>query len=228
MTASKKYLYGKLLNLSNFLRNGNPLWFRDIYSLNMLENKVICDEESIRNFKIDSKHITKITFDGHDFNLAPNSILRMSQPTRRCYVLCMSKKGNNTELFKRFNADICVEINVELLIQLIKQNTEHFNLEVIGKDVTYYRPGNLPESIDPMELVFRKEADKYQIEDEYRIAIFWPYDNETKIMTTDGNYINIFAKNPNIDDHISLSITDINLKELVIGIRDRYGKIVNP
>ena len=226
MTNITKYLYGKLTNLSNFLRSGESLWFRDIYSLNMLENKIICDEESIKKFKIDSKHISKVTLDGHDFKLVPNSIFRMSQPTRRCHVLCLSNKGNSAELFERFNADICIEINVDLLIQLIKQNNEHFNLEVIGKDVAYFETGNLPESIDTMELVFRKEAEKYQVEDEYRIAIFWPYDHKTRIMTTDGNYINVFADNPSCDDHISLDFIDLDRNELIVSIRDRNNQEV--
>jgi hypothetical protein len=224
MQKSSKYLYGKKENLGNFIRDGGPLWFRDIYALKMLENEVIRDNECSRNFNIDSKQITSININGQDFQLAKNSKLKLSQPTRRCHVLCLSNNGNNKILFQRFRADICIELNVELLIQILKESYDKSNIEVIGKDVEYFSTDCLPESIDPFDLVFKKDADKYHIENEFRIAIFWPYDHKTLMQSESGNSVSVFNLVPNDNDHICLNFKDIDLKKLILNVKEEKGK----
>lgn len=220
MQDNTKFLYGKRCNLDPFIQFGGPLWFRDIYSLKALENQLICDDESCKKFCIDSKHVTSLNLNGRDFRLVPKSQFTLTQPTRRCHVLCLSNDGNNAELFQRFNADICIKINVELMVDMIKDGNEHFNVEVIGKNVDYFRDGGFPETIDPIDLVFKKDYEKYRIENEYRIAIFWPYDHETSLRTESGDYVNVFSANPGDDDHISLNFRDMNLKELIVNVQD--------
>jgi hypothetical protein len=220
MQNNTKFLYGKRCNLDAFTQLGGPLWFRDIYSLKTLENQLICDDESCKTFCVDSKHVTSLNLNGRDFKLTPNSQVALTQPTRRCHVLCLSNDGNKAELFQRFAADICIEINVELMVEMIKDNTKHFNAEVIGENVDYFKDRELPETIDPMDLVFKKDYEKYSIEKEYRIAIFWPYDHETSLKTESGDYVKVFSAG---DDHISLNFKDMNLKELIVNVQGAQG-----
>jgi len=218
MNQKIKYLYGEKSNLLDFYQHGGPLWFRDIYTLNMLENNLICDDESNKSFNIGSKHIKRFTIDGKEYKLFPNSKFKIHQPTRRCHVLCLSNSGFNSELFQRFNADICIAINVELMIQAIKDGNK--NIEVIGRNVEYFKHDKFPDSLDTKELVFIKDFEKYNIEDEYRIAVFWPCDNKTKIETECGNFINLFGEKPSIDNHIEFTFEGSDLTDLIIKAQD--------
>lgn len=226
MSKNTKFLYGKRENLESFIRTGGPLWFRDLYSLKNLENDLICDDESLKRFCIDSKHIIKITIDGHDFQLVQDSEFNLSQPTRRCHVLCLSNDGNEPKLFRRFKADICIEINVNVMIKIIDNTWRDSNVEVKGKEVSYFKKGNLPETLNPFDIVFKKNSKRYRVENEYRIAIFWPFDHKTSILTKSGDCVNIFGHGSNCHNHIELHFEVSDLEKLIINVKNEKGEVV--
>ena len=211
-----RFLYGKSINFKSFLKTGYPLWFRDLNSLGKLENKQINDDESIRNHEVNSDQLQKITLNGRDFKLAKNSTFNWRLPTRRCHVLCLSNCGNDDRLFQRFNADICIELKTDKIIELIKEGNRSKKLEVVGREIEYYKKGFLPSSHNPFELVFKKEYEKYYIENEYRIAIFWPEDDDSTVFTTDNKLINVFGKQASNDDHIKIKFDPSYLKDIVV------------
>ncbi len=211
-----RFLYGKKRNFASFLETGSPLWFRDLYSLGKLENEVISDDESTRAHEINSDQIQKITFDGRDFKLAENTNFKMNLPTRRCHVLCLSNSGNSELLFERFEADICLELNTDKIIEMMQEANTNRGLEIVGRDVEYYKKGPSPTTHDPFELVFRKEYKRYHIEDEYRIAVSWPEDDESKILTTGNNLARVFGPEATNGDHISIGFNRSDLKEILV------------
>ncbi len=213
-----RFLYGKKINFESFLTTGSPLWFRDLYSLGKLENEKIKDDESIRNHEVNSDQVQKITLDGRDFRLVENSTFNWKLLTRRCHILCLSNSGNNEVLFKRFNADVCIELNTEYIIELIKEGNPNKNLEIVGRNVDYYKKGALPSSHDPFELVFKKEYEKYHIEDEYRIAIFWPRDEGSTVLTKDNMQVNVFGEQATDGDHIEIGFSKSDMKDIVIDV----------
>ena len=211
-----KFLYGKSINFKSFLKTGSPLWFRDLNSLGKLENQQINDDESIRNHEVNFDQLQKITLNERDFKLAKNSTFNWKLPTRRCHVLCLSNCGNDDRLFQRFNADICIELRTDKIIELIKEGNRSKNLEVVGRDVEYYLKDSLPSSYDPFELVFKKEYKRYHIENEYRIAIFWPEDDDSTVFTTDNRRINVFGQQASNGDHIKIKFNHSDLKDIVV------------
>lgn len=176
----KKYLYGKLEHFALFLDGAEHLpmdrglRFCDIIHYKTMENEKVRDNESERvftldkelfTFKVDGKIIDSKDMVGH-----PSITIEVP----RCYCLCLSAKKNDPELFSRFNADVCIEVNVEGLVEFLeKVVAKRLPLRVIHRPVTYY-PTVMTES-PPIEdsLVFYKEA-HFAVEAEYRVALMFP------------------------------------------------------
>lgn len=210
-----KYLYCKHIYFKGLFATGKWLRFTDIAEYAKRENQVIRDHESERAFEFTSKTFKRVTVDGDILTRNDFKKITFTLPTRRCHVLCLSNKKNDNELFNRFNADICIEINIEELINILNK-TFKGSVEIINKDVEYFdtdtgRGGN------PTELVFMKHT-LFKIENEYRVAIFYPFDERSVIIDKDNKKIEIFGSN----GYFGLGINDmVTLNKIIIGVTQK-------
>ena len=176
-----KYLYGKWDVLRGLVEGNSSIRFCDIRHYSRLENNEMRDDEAFKKFEFSPDSI-KLNFAGID--LAPEDItsnIKFNLPTRHCLCICFSNKKNDKELFDKFNADVCIEFNVNSLINFMKFIFEDsFGGEVIAKDVKYYTDNAGLSCLPANEAVFTKHS-KYQHEDEFRIAVFLPYNEKTII-----------------------------------------------
>ena len=176
-----KYLYGKWDVLRGLVEGNSSIRFCDIRHYSRLENNEMRDDEAFKKFEFSPDSI-KLNFAGID--LAPEDItsnIKFNLPTRHCLCICFSNKKNDKELFDKFNADVCIEFNVNSLINFMKFIFEDsFGGEVIAKDVKYYTENAGLSCLPANEAVFTKHS-KYQHEDEFRIAVFLPYNEKTII-----------------------------------------------
>jgi hypothetical protein len=215
-----KYLYGKACYLDEFSRTGKSLWFRDLYTMGKLCNEDISDDEERKTKKVTSEEISSISIDGRDFKVAQNSDFNFSITPRRCHVLCLSNRENSFELFDLFDADICIAINVAEMVEMIKSANKHLGFKVVSDEITYYR-----DSIDLLncksveDAAFLKPAEPYQKESEYRIAVFWPKDENSNIYTDEVSHINIFDPSSIKDDHITFNFQCPEFNKIVVGVQ---------
>ena len=176
-----KYLYGKWDVLKGLVEGNASIRFCDIRHYSRLENEDMRDDEAYKKFEFSPNSIT-LNFAGIDFppeDFASN--IKFKLPTRHCLCICLSNKKNDEDLFEKFNADVCIEFNVEYLIEFMKFIFEEkFGGEVIAKNVTYYTDNAGVSCLPANEAVFTKHS-RYQHEDEFRIAAFLPYDEKTVI-----------------------------------------------
>jgi len=97
-------------------------------------------------------------------------------------------------------------------------------VEIIAKNVLYYNKYEMIKLHNPKELVFYKLND-YKIEDEYRIAIFFPFDDKTTVEASSGERkrdINIFDY-----DLYHFGINDYNsFKKVILEVRKNNGSII--
>ncbi|WP_211482154.1 hypothetical protein [Azotobacter beijerinckii] len=133
------------------------------------------DDEMRKSFVID-KH--SITIKINDHVISPESLSEdpvFSIPAQHCYCLCLTSKGNDPELFKTFEADICLEIDIEVLMEILEFVFSHKLKGAIieAREITYYDPKSPPKSINPKDLVFLKPI-SFSHESEFRVAIFYP------------------------------------------------------
>ncbi len=221
-----KFLYCKYDNLKSFIHHGKYLRFYDINYYKNLENDLIKDDESNKRYFHTADNIDLLQV--NEIKINPNIIkgkLEISIPTRRSHVLCLSNIGNNVILFDRFEADLCIEINVDLLIEILKsyfQNIEE-RIEVIGKNVDYFKINEKEMELDNKKLVFKKNYEDFHIENEYRIAIFYPFDSNTMLKTSDNKYTNVFWGN----HYIEICLTNkSDIKKVIVKSTRKDGSIV--
>jgi len=176
-----KYLYGKWDILKRLCDENASIRFCDIRHYARLENENMRDDEAFRKFEFLPDSI-RLNFAGIDIpaeDFADN--IKFKLPTRHCLCICFSNKKNDEELFEEFNADVCIELNVEYLIDFMKSVFEEkLGGEVVAKNVTYYTDNVGVSFLPAREAVFTKST-QYQHEDEFRIAVFLPYDDKTVI-----------------------------------------------
>jgi hypothetical protein len=218
-----KYLYGKSKNLGNFADTGYGLWFRDLFSMSKLENEKISDDEASKSIQLAPDAITKFIIDGRDFKIVPNNPIVFSQSPNRCHVLCLSNKGNCDDLFQRFDADICIGINVIEMKKYIKDANSKLGLKVVMRPITYYENDfeiSIPTQDD---LVFFKPK-TYMPEDEFRIAIFWPKGESTQLLTESDGFVNIFSPDIWKDDHIAFEFWGPAYEKVVDSVMNRQLK----
>jgi hypothetical protein len=178
-----KYLYGTKSGLKKFIDGRQGLRFTDIAHLKNCENKKSRDNEDIRNLNVPLHRVGQLEFgkDEKKIIIPRSDIVRLSlgQPTRRCHVRCFSNSGFNPELFDYFEADICLEINVQVIIDMINETfIPKKGGQILAKDVTYTDDFVEEISLDGTNLVFVK-PEKFRLEDEFRLALFYPYDDKT-------------------------------------------------
>jgi hypothetical protein len=214
-----KYLYGKRCYLDRFAKTGKGLWFRDLYTMDKLSNEDISDDEECKSIKVASEEISSISIAGRDFRLAPNTHFNVSITPPRCHVLCLSDKENCPELFKLFEADICIAINVVKMVKMIQGANNHIGLEVVADNIKYYRDSTELLDCKPEKAAFLKSAESYHIESEYRIAVFWPNGESSRINTVETGHINVFGDITAQDDHITFNFQCPEFSQIVVGVK---------
>lgn len=187
-----KFHYGKRRFLKDFIRGEVSPRFSDISYYARLENEKMRDNEMKRDFRID-KSKNQITIGNH--MIAPESIAEdpiISIPTQRCYCLCLTNRGNAQELYKEFQADICIEINIDMLIEILDK-TFSSQMKIVVKQIKYFDPYSIPITTQPKELVFYK-SQTFSYEAEFRIALFLP-SNKRGFQGEDGSVIPFWSSN---------------------------------
>jgi hypothetical protein len=177
---SIKYMYGKMEHLGIFLDGGadvpenRGVRFCDIIHYKTMENEKVRDNESRRIFTLDRERFT-IEIGGQVIDskdMTDHPTVELSVP--RCYCLCLSEKKDDSEMFERFNADVCIGVDTDVLIEFLETIVaKRIPIRVMHGNVTYY-PTVMREN-PPLEeaLIFHKE-DAFSVEAEYRIALMVP------------------------------------------------------
>ncbi|MCI1029621.1 hypothetical protein HWE06_17990 [Pantoea dispersa] len=150
-----------------------------------MENALMRDNEMEKVFSLD-RHVVQIFINNMLIN--PDNMTADPYFTifpRHCYCVCFTSKGNDSELYEKFQADICIAFDVERLQERLEILSERFpGIFFRGKDITYYHPGTPPGTFSPEELVFCKPHN-FIHEAEYRIALFYP-ENKRGFATKEG------------------------------------------
>ncbi|WP_455807743.1 hypothetical protein [Pseudomonas koreensis] len=204
-----KYICGKKKYLKDFLKGRQGLRFSDIAYYSIMENKKMRDDELAKNFVYDKSSVV-FTLNGVEIgpeSMATNPLLTVMPD--RCFCLCLSGKKDDPELFSRFKADICLEIDVEKLVEflnLVLSASKFADMRVLHREVTYYPSIMSEPTPDIISALFYKR-DKYMIEDEYRVAIIIPPDRKF-FKTSKGENVLIFSDNPKELGHLSVNGPD--------------------
>ncbi|MGL5221095.1 MAG: hypothetical protein ACRC8G_16875 [Plesiomonas shigelloides] len=208
---STRYLYGKKEYLSELLSRKLFPRFSDISHYSRLENNCMRDDEERKEFFMNRNEvvfsINGITIPKED--LAAD--FKFTLPVRHCYCLCLSKKKNDKELFKKFKADICLEIDVERLVAELRSalHESFAGTEVIVRDVVYYNAYECIIDVTHKERVFYKPV-KFKHEEETRIALFYP--EHKSGFQAEGKVIPFRAENESRHITIKIVAPDINLE----------------
>lgn len=210
-----KYLYGKMERLAPLIEGNVGFRFSDLSHYARMENEAMRDEEMVKTFTIDRfSYESKI----NGRVIEPASMARdptISLPTKHCFCLCLSNRKDSAELYEKFQADVCIEVNTDLYIQFLKDFYTHKfqGMQVVAKNITYYSNGHLPKVTSPDELVFYK-PEAFIHEDEFRIALFYP-DDKAGFKAEEGDTIPFY--NENQSNHLILSYPDQDFLRQFIG-----------
>ncbi|TOQ34645.1 hypothetical protein, partial [Vibrio parahaemolyticus] len=127
----------------------------------------------------------------------------------------LSNKGNSKELFNLFDADICIAIDTKKLAMLIETANKHLGLKVVSGPIHYYEHENEIFGLSQEQLVFVKPAQPYKRESEYRIAVFWPENESSQLLTRDNGSVYVFDSDGTSDDHITFNVESPAFEEVV-------------
>lgn len=176
----KKYIYGKSEFLSGLLDGTADIRFTDIHYYAELENDTIRDDESKKILLRDPPSLSEVKLG--DISIPRDQIksIEISINTRRCHCLCLSNTGNSNDLYDRFGADVCIEFDVDAFLLLFEFSISGSGICVRAENIQYYdiNSGFVLQSGD--DAVFAK-LNQFAIEDEFRIAIFYPFDEYSKL-----------------------------------------------
>ena len=101
------------------------------------------------------------------------------------------------------------------------------NINIVGKDICYFRR-NSKINTDPTESVFIKQYEKYHMENEYRIAIFYPGDESTTCNTKTNNPIHLFDNNLDNGHYITIGINDeLCMGRVIVEAKRKDGSIIS-
>ncbi|UXZ98972.1 hypothetical protein K3169_14400 [Pseudomonas phytophila] len=199
----KKYLYGKERFLKGLIEGKKGIRLSDIAYYSIMENENMRDDELAKEFYYDKNQI-QLTIAGRTLNpleMSANPSFVVSP--YRCFCVCLSGKNNDPELFDRFKADVCIEIDVKKLVSFLTVAASNFEgMTVVHNPVDYYPAimvGPLP---DFNAAVFYKR-DIYKVEDEYRIALTVPMHREY-FKSQDGELVRIFSDDSEDLRHMSV------------------------
>lgn len=217
---NKKYLYGKKQFLEAVVKGEDGLRFSDISHYSRLENELMRDEETSKQFSID-RYTTRLEINGRVLN--PDDMVdnpTFSIPVRHCYCLCLSNRKNAEELFEKFDADICIEIDADKLLEALKFvfSNKLKGMEIQARDIVYYDPIESPPTQNGEELVFYKPH-FFRHEAEYRVALFYPI-NKTGFKTEDDVIVPFTIEDESM--HMFISHSDPTfITQFILGITER-------
>lgn len=211
-----KYLYGRKTILTPLIEGEIGFRFSDLSHYARMENVQMRDDEMSKTFIID-RHSGTLSVNGRAISpedMSKDPELRIS--TRHCYCLCLSNRGNCEELYDKFKADICIEVDAELLIEFLKDFFSHRfqGMEVVGRNITYYGRGHLPKTQNSLDLVFYKPQ-SFNHEAEFRIALFYPEEKEG-FKSTEGETVSFI--NPEESLHMVFQYPQKEFFKQFIGI----------
>lgn len=198
------YLYGKKKFLSDLIESKKGIRFSDIIHYSVMENKLMRDNELEKKFVLDKGKI-KIEINGYHLNPLsmadhPSVLMRPD----RCFCVCFSTKRNDVDLFSRFKADVCIEIDLDKLLEVLHHAVSGFvGMDVLHGPVIYYPELMLDPLPDLQNSLFYKR-DVYSVESEYRVALTIPR-NKKRFKSPDGFEIDIFSDDPDDLHHIFIN-----------------------
>lgn len=126
------------------------------------------------------------------------------------------KQKNDPELFQKFGADMCIEINIEALLETLRWIFSHQlkGATVDAREVVYFDPKLPIPTVDQKDLVFLKQK-IFSNEAEFRVAIFYP-SNKSGFRSTEKIVIPFQMEDDSL--HITFSHSDENLiKRFIVG-----------
>jgi len=217
---NKKYLYGKKQFLEAVTKGESGLRFSDISHYSRLENEHMRDKETSKQFSID-RYTARLEINGHVLNpddMVDNPVF--SIPVRHCYCLCLSNRKNSEELFDRFDADICIEIDVDKLLEALGFVFSHKlkGMEVQAREIIYYDPFDPPPTQNGEELVFYKPH-SFRHEAEFRVALFYPI-NKKGFKVEDGVIVPFAIEDESM--HMFISHSDPTfITQFILGVAER-------
>ncbi|NWL47150.1 hypothetical protein DM819_15145 [Pseudomonas hunanensis] len=205
------YLYGKKQFLGDLIEGRKGIRLSDIVHYSVMDNELMRDNELEKNFTLDKD---KVSIEINGYRLSPLSMPAhpsvLIRPDR-CFCVCFSTKKNDADLFARFDADVCIEIDRDRLLEVLRHAVSTFvGMEVVHGPVTYY-PDVMADPIpDLQSSLFYKRA-LYSIESEYRVALTIPR-GKNRFRSPDGFEMNIFSDDPGDLHHLFINgnTPDIN------------------
>ena len=215
-----KFLYGKKEHFIDYMSGKISPRFSDLSHYSRLENDLMRDDEMSKKFILKKNEIL-IKINDHLISpseLTSDSVIEI--PTRHCYCLCLSNKENDPELFHKFKADTCIEVDVSYLIELLLHVTRtHLpNTIIEAKNITYYAQDNslsMVSYLTPQAAVFFK-PDFFSHEAEHRLAMFFPFD-KTGFKMKNGEIVPFYTKNRS--NHLNFKFKDRDIiKRTIIDV----------
>lgn len=198
------YLYGKKKFLGELIEGSKGIRLSDIAHYSIMENDLMRDNELEKIFVWDKDQV-KIKV--NDFLIDPQSITAnpsVSIRPDRCFCVCFSTKRNDPELFARFEADVCIEIDLVRLLEVLRLASSSFDgMEVLHGPVNYY-PEIMKGPLPDLRAVLFYKRDIYMVESEYRVALSIPPNKKT-FKGPSGAIIDIFSDDPKDIRHLFIN-----------------------
>lgn len=198
------YLYGKKQFLGELIEGSQGIRLSDIAHYSNMDNELMRDNELEKVFIWDKN---KVKIKVNDFLINPDAMTgnpSISIRTNRCFCACFSTKKNDLDLFLRFKADVCVEIDLDRLLDVLRLASSSFRgMEVLHGPVSYYPEIMSGPRPDIRSVLFYKR-DFYHVESEYRVALTVP-PKKKAFKGVDGAIIDIFSDDPNDLRHIFIN-----------------------
>lgn len=200
------YLYGKKRFLGELISGSKGIRLSDIAHYSVMENELMRDNELRKKFVL-NKNKYKLEINGMVIGpgeMADHPTLEFGPD--RCFCVCFSTKQNDPDLFKRFEADVCIEINLEKLLEVLQPAATKFEgMKVVHGKVIYY-PDVMSDPIPTLESVLFYKRDVYSVESEYRVALTIP-PHRKKFSSVEGVVIDIFSDDPKDLHHLFINGT---------------------
>ncbi|VFB08924.1 Uncharacterised protein [Aeromonas salmonicida] len=203
-----RYLYGKKEHLAGLISGRKLPRLSDISHYKRMENDSMRDEEEKKEFSFD-KDVVKIKINNFELNASDFfDHPKISIPVRHCYCVCFSKRKNDAELFNLFKADVCIEIDMDVLkdeLDLIFSD-RFSGTEIEFRDVEYFHQFQPLFDKSSSDLVFCKPS-AFIHEQETRLAFFYPV-NKKGFKGSGGKILPFRIEGESL--HLEINISDEN------------------